>query len=100
MPVEVETPNELLKEALKVAVSQIGVMEKPLGSNRGPEVDKYLASVGLGPGQFWCMAFVYYCFDKAANKLGRSNPLVKTGTLHDTLEQHKRKKNTRNKCSK
>ncbi|HMQ68015.1 MAG TPA: CHAP domain-containing protein [Ignavibacteria bacterium] len=74
-----EPANEYLKEALKIAVSQIGVMEKPLGSNRGPEVDKYLASVGLGPGQFWCMAFVYYCFDKAAEKLGRNNPLVKTG---------------------
>jgi hypothetical protein len=74
-----EPANDFLKEALKVAVSQLGVMEKPLGSNRGPEVDKYLASVGLGPGQFWCMAFVYYCFNKAAEKLDRNNPLVKTG---------------------
>ncbi|MCB0725949.1 MAG: CHAP domain-containing protein [Ignavibacteriae bacterium] len=79
VPVEIETPNEFLKEALKFAVTQIGVMEKPLGSNMGPEVNKYLASVGLGPGQFWCMSFVYYCFEKAAEKLGRSNPLVKTG---------------------
>ncbi|MBK8553610.1 MAG: CHAP domain-containing protein [Ignavibacteria bacterium] len=54
-------------------------MEKPLGSNSGPEVNKYLASVGLGPGQFWCMAFVYYCFNTAAKNLGRNNPLVKTG---------------------
>jgi len=74
-----EPANDFFKEALKVAVSQLGVMEKPLGSNRGPEVDKYLASVGLGPGQFWCMAFVYYCFNKAAEKLDRNNPLVKTG---------------------
>jgi hypothetical protein len=73
------TPNDFLKEALKIAVTQIGVMEKPLGSNRGPEVNQYLDSVGLGPGQFWCMAFVYYCFDKAADKLSRNNPLVKTG---------------------
>lgn len=79
VPISQEAANDFLKEALKVAVSQIGVMEKPLGSNMGPEVNKYLASVGLGPGQFWCMAFVYYCFDKAAEKLGRNNPLVKTG---------------------
>lgn len=28
------------------------------GPNRGPLVDKYLVSVGLPPGEFWCGAFV------------------------------------------
>ena len=35
VPVEIETPNEFLKEALKFAVTQIGVMEKPLGEAAG-----------------------------------------------------------------
>ena len=71
----------LLTKAIAVAVSQIGVIEQPPFSNRGPEVDKYLLSSGLNPaGQHysWCMAFVYWCFNEAAKSLGRNNPLVKT----------------------
>ncbi|OYY90695.1 MAG: hypothetical protein B7Y45_06935 [Sphingomonas sp. 28-66-16] len=54
-------------------------MEVPLGSNRGPMVDKYLASVGLSPGLFWCMAFVHFCFKQAADTRGIANPFPKTG---------------------
>lgn len=71
--------NSLLTEALNFAISQVGVMEDPPGSNRGKEVEEYLASVGLGGGLFWCAAFVYYCFQKAAEKQGRKNPVLKTG---------------------
>lgn len=51
--------------ALAVAVTQLGVQEEPKGSNSGPQVNKYLASIGLGPGYSWCMAFVYWCFREA-----------------------------------
>lgn len=75
-------PNELLSglslSALHTAQSQIGVLENPLGSNSGPQVDLYLKRVGLNPGYAWCMAFVYYCFDEAAKNSGQSNPLIKT----------------------
>ncbi len=72
-------PNALLTETLKMAVTQLGVMEDPPGSNKGPIVNQYLASVALPPGLFWCAAFVYWCFDKAAVKLGKNNPVFKTG---------------------
>lgn len=72
-------PNTLLTEVIKIAVTQLGVMEVPPGSNKGPEVDQYLASVGLPPGNFWCAAFVYWCFNKACTQLGRNNPVYKTG---------------------
>ena len=52
--------------------------EQPKGSNNGPEVKRYLASTGLGPGNPWCMAFVYYIFDELCSKLGTQNPLPKT----------------------
>lgn len=74
-------PNALLTEAVKVAITQLGVMEVPPGSNKGPEVNMYLASTGLPPGLFWCAAFVYWCFEKAAVKIGKKNPLVKTGSV-------------------
>jgi hypothetical protein len=74
-----DSPNKLLTAALNIAITQVGVLERPPASNRGPEVDQYLASVGLPPGLFWCAAFVYWCFDKAAIEVGKTNPLVKTG---------------------
>jgi len=77
--------DSLLAEALKVAQSEIGVMEDPPGSNRGPRVDEYVRRVGLSPkGKFpWCAAFVYFCFDEAAKTLGRSNPVIKTASVLD-----------------
>ncbi|MDQ3021294.1 MAG: CHAP domain-containing protein [Bacteroidota bacterium] len=86
------TDNVLLKEVVKVAASQKNVMEKPLGSNSGPEVNKYLASVGLPPGLFWCMAFVHWCFENAAISLARNNPAVKTGGCIDHWNRTKGKR--------
>jgi len=77
-------------EALKVAASRVGVMEQPPGSNRGPEVDRYLRAVGLDPskGSFpWCAAFVFSCFDDAARTLGRRNPVIKTAGVLDHWNQ-------------
>jgi hypothetical protein len=65
--------------ALGVAVTQVGVMEHPLGSNSGPEVDAYLASVNLDPGNYWCMAFVHWCFQQAAQQANIANPWPKYG---------------------
>lgn len=65
-------PSGAAGTALGIAVSQIGVMEVPLGSNRGPMVDEYQIATGLTlptghqPGFFWCMAFVFWCFKQAA----------------------------------
>jgi hypothetical protein len=64
--------------ALGVAVTQLGVMEVPLGSNKGPMVNQYLASVGLDPGYYWCMAFIYWCFKQAATHSGEANPFPRT----------------------
>jgi hypothetical protein len=77
----------LAAAALAEAHARIGVEEHPRGSNAGPEVNEYLASVGLGPGQFWCMAFVYFCVDRAAKKLGLPNPLTPTGSCR-TQQRH------------
>lgn len=62
------------KDALQVAIAEIGVRESPPGSNSGPKVDQYLSSVGLNGGYFWCMAFVHWSFAKAASNNGLPNP--------------------------
>lgn len=79
VPVQEVAPSKLMAKALKIAVSQIGVIEKPIGSNRGKEVEEYLHSVGLGGGNAWCMAFIYWCFEQAAKQARIQNPLFKTG---------------------
>jgi len=85
VPAQSEAPSDLAAAAIEFAVSQIGVMEKPLGSNRGPEVDKYLAEVGLDPkgGFAWCVAFTHFCYLSAAKKLGVPNPHIRTAGVLD-----------------
>lgn len=65
--------------ALSVARSQMGFQEIPKGSNWGPHVRKYLASVGINFAASWCMAFVYWCYQQACKEMNIDNPLVKTG---------------------
>lgn len=69
----------LAEKTLAIATANLGVTEKPKNSNSGPEVDIYLKSVGLKPGNPWCMAFVYHSVSKAASALDIPNPLIKTG---------------------
>lgn len=87
------TNRPLLKQVLKVALSQIGHMENPLGSNRGAEVDKYIRCVGLNPndGSYaWCMCYVYWCFAQAAKQTGTENPCIKTAGVRDHWNKAKR----------
>jgi hypothetical protein len=77
------TISPLANKSLQSAQSQIGITEKPKGSNAGPEVEIYLRSVGLGKGFAWCMAFVYWNVLQASIKLEIKNPLKKTAGVLD-----------------
>ena len=73
-------------KVLLVAGGEVGVMEQPPGSNRGPKVDQYLASVDLNAeqGNFaWCAAFVYWCFREGSTALDAPNPAIKTAGALD-----------------
>lgn len=95
-PTPSSAPSTLMLQALAVAGTQEGQMEQPVGSNRGPMVDEYLRSVGIDPtkgtpdDRYWCMTFVYYCFNVAATSLAVANPLPKTGgcALHWRLSKN------------
>lgn len=54
-----------MDELLKVAKSQIGTEEQPIGSNWGEKVKEYLASAAVHSPAPWCMAFVCWCFRTA-----------------------------------
>ncbi len=78
------TGSELSILAVGIAATQVGVLEKPPESNKGPEVDEYLKSVGIGnevsnpDKRYWCAAFVYWCFNRAAGSFGIANPVTRT----------------------
>ena len=78
-PAPTGVTKTLKSTALQIASSQLGAAENPKGSNWGPAVQKYLASVGINFPASWCMAFVYWCTDQAAKEMGVANPLFKTG---------------------
>lgn len=70
VPVQVQAPT-----ISDVYLSQLGVREAT-GKNDGPEVEKYLRSVGLGKGNAWCSAFVHWCMKEAGlpNKINAWSP--------------------------
>lgn len=49
---------------LDTALAYVGTVERG-GANRGPRVERFLASVGLGPGPPWCAAYVSYVLESA-----------------------------------
>lgn len=73
--------DPLLAKVVSVAAGEEAkaVREMPKNSNRGPQVDGYLRRAGVPPGYAWCCAFVYWCFDEAAQANACANPMVKTG---------------------
>lgn len=73
----------LSQKALEVAEGQLGREEIPRGSNWGPDIQKYLAAVGIKTPAPWCMAFVFWCTAEAAREVGQKNPLYMTGRVMD-----------------
>lgn len=71
--------ESISEAAVAVAETQVGVREQG-GNNRGPEVELYLASVGLPPGDPWCASFLFWVFRRAANILVTPNPFPRTGS--------------------
>lgn len=60
-------PNvtELCKKIIAYAQKDVGVVEEPANSNRGPRVDQMLRGAGSSPGNFWCAAAVSAWFKAA-----------------------------------
>lgn len=77
--------DPFLAAVLQVAGGEAdkAVREQPPDSNRGPEVEAYLRRAGVSPGLAWCCAFVYWCFDEAAQSANHANPMVRTAGCLD-----------------
>lgn len=76
-----DSPNRaLIERAAEIACSFEGTREQG-GRNRGPEVKRFLASIGLDEGHPWCAAFVNYCVKAAARELGMASQIPSTGKV-------------------
>ena len=72
--------NILTQMALDIARSFVGVREVG-GNHRGPEVEAWLACVGLPPGNAWCMAFAWCCVNDAFRSMELPNPIRPCGSV-------------------
>jgi hypothetical protein len=73
---------KLIDRVLEIAYSEMkegGNKKETEGSNSGPQVRKYLASVGITWPDQWCAAFVYYCINKVCINQNLKNLLRPTG---------------------
>ena len=75
---------------LEVAQQFVGTVEDPRNSNRGPAINRFLASVGLKPvklrtGEWksypYCAAFVSFCLNEAPDSV--AYPLVRSAKARD-----------------
>lgn len=64
------------QKVISIAQSQVGVAEQPHGSNKGPEVDEYLACVGIHFPAAWCAAFVVWCHLQAAISIPKTGGVL------------------------
>lgn len=60
----------IAQQLVTIATAEIGVMESPRNSNRGPRVDQYKAATSLNPREAWpwCAAFVCWCIAQTGIK--------------------------------
>ncbi|MFB9951321.1 peptidoglycan-binding protein [Rhizobium puerariae] len=88
--------GDLRSLVITIAASQIGVTERPIGSNRGPQVDEYIRAAGLDPAQGnypWCVCFLQWDFRKAAQTLGTPLTIPRTAGVHALWELGQRTAN-------
>jgi CHAP domain len=67
-------PRQLFVQA---AAACLGIKE--VGKNKGTEVEEFLKTVGLSPGDAWCMSFMQTCIAYVELKLKLTSPLVTSG---------------------
>jgi hypothetical protein len=58
-------PGRVAELVIREACAALGVLEVPLESNRGPEVDAWNKLAGAPPGSYWCAAFAGAMWRKA-----------------------------------
>jgi hypothetical protein len=82
--------SRLLELSEQIAYKQVGVTELT-NKNDGPEVEKYLKSVGLGKGFPYCKAGQYYCYAEANKEIKTKIPFPKSALANKVFDVAKTK---------
>ena len=73
--------SKLLEASRDSTVAQIGVRERT-GRNDGPKIQEYQQAVGIGRGEPYCAAGVYWCFAVSCSALSyppTEIPIIRSG---------------------
>lgn len=68
----------VLLQVVKEAARYVGVRE--IGANRGKDIERFQAHVGLKPGDPWCAAFVSYILTAAASEAKVKQSPIQSGS--------------------
>lgn len=71
-----ENCTELGLRIVLRAMRDLGIVETPLGSNRGTRIDAMTARAGLKPPQWWCAIWAGAVFADAGAKVPKGYPLT------------------------
>jgi hypothetical protein len=83
-PAQARKPDTLQRRMVAIALheARTGVRESPLGSDRGPALDRYFRAAHSPAGVAWCAAFVSYVAREAGFPVGpRGRGTVSVATL-------------------
>lgn len=88
---DIDAPPQAVKAGLAETVLAIARAEFKRGvietsPNRSVRIDEYNRRAGLSESliksgkAYWCLSFIYFCFDEAAKQLGIENPMLQTAS--------------------
>lgn len=97
--------SPIMLRALQLATEALGIVEAPLGSNRGDEIDAWVAGLGnkfdyllpkgaTAKGVPWCGRFAAAQIDLAAKEQDKVSPLKGAGDLASAYKWQKWAKKT------
>jgi len=71
---------------VETAYKYLDTCEEPKGSNRSPDIDRWLTAIGSPLGSAWCAAFVHGCLAESGDtrqyrRSARVQDMVDAGTL-------------------
>ncbi len=79
---------QVLHCSRSIMLSEVGTKEKT-GKNDGPQINKYLESVGIRTNAPYCAAFVFYCFDVVTLDKNMI-PITKTAVANQIFSEAKK----------
>lgn len=80
--ISTQVPKKLvLQDLVLINAEKYLYVRELTNNNDSPEIDKFLAYLGLPKHLSWCAAYTIFCYKEAADSLQIKNPLPKYGKV-------------------